>query len=340
MLGALGLVAGLLNPGAVEVSLPPRADCPQAERVAEDIEALVGDGAPAISVDIVLTDTSEGVVANVRYRSGGAQRVRIIPGPTCADVVGAAAVVVAVGVDPIAVQQVVLQRPARPMPRPPEPMELPELPELPATPADEPAPSSESSSFAGQEQKQEQTQHRPPFALGVFARGGVAVGGLPRPGGWLGGGLGVAVNAFGVELSGQHAFARRVRHPAQRASGAHVSLTSGRAGLCWIPRIGAFSLGGCASADLGTVRAAGFGLAQRDTPAALWAAVTPGLRAFGWPSRRVRLGVVVDVPISMTRPRFSIDDFEAPLAQVDQVAVWAGLSVGFVFFDETRANRR
>jgi hypothetical protein len=91
---------------------------------------------------------------------------------------------------------------------------------------------------------------------------------------------------------------------------------------------------------VGVVRGAGFGLVQPDTPSALWGAVTPGLRAYGWPSKRVRLGLVVDVPISLTRPRFVIDDFEAPLVEVDQVAVWAGLSVGFIFFDETRRTRR
>lgn len=177
-------------------------------------------------------------------------------------------------------------------------------------------------------------------SLGAFARGGLGVGGLPAPMGWVGGGLHLGLGSLRVELSAQHLFAQQIQHTEDESTGADVSLTSGRGAGCWTPRVGAFTLGACAGVDVGAARGAGFGLEEPGTASTLWVAVTPGLRAHWHPTPRVALGLALDVPISAVRPLLRIDDFGSPLVEVGVTGVFAGLSFGFTFFDESVPRRR
>lgn len=92
--------------------------------------------------------------------------------------------------------------------------------------------------------------------------------------------------------------------------------------------------------DLGAVRGGGFGLEDNGGAASLWVGATPGLRAHWQPTRRLSVGLVVDVPISVLRPTLTIDDFATPLVHAGLTGAWAGLSVGFTFFDESPPSRR
>ncbi len=330
MLGSLVLLAA----AQVQVDISARPDCPPAEVVERDIQDLIGASpAELLEVSIELQDTTHGVLAEVSYTQGANTQTRVLEGATCPEVVNAAALVVAVGVDPIAVQRTVaplLQHPSHPIP-PAEP--LPELPaplEPVATPGVTPPVSDvESASTA------ERTPRQLRRSVGLFARGGAVVGSLSEAGGWVGGGAALGLGPISLEVSAQHAFAVRVEHSVDASTGARVSMTAARPSGCWTPRLGAFTLGACLGADFGAVRGAGFGLERRGTASIPWIAATPGLRMHWHASRRVALGFALDFPVSLMRPTLSIDDFEAPVTQVGRSGVWAGLSFQFTFFDES-----
>lgn len=340
MLALAGLVAVTLGP--IDVQMSDRTGCPSASAIAIDIERLIGTSSvPQVDVRLELRDTAEGVVGELEYTVAGRVQTRTIPGSSCAEVANAVAVVVAVGVDPVAVQrtvQPILQRPTL------EPPPLPPPPALPSTTEDPEAvaqqqPGAPLSSRSEVALEPRPRRRRRPW-LGAFARGGVGVGGLPAPMGWVGGGLQLGLGGLRVELSGQHLLAQQIQHPEDESTGADVALTSGRAAGCWTPRVGAFTLGGCAGGDVGAARGSGFGLEEPGTASTLWVAVTPGLRAHWHPTPRIAVGLALDVPVSVVRPRLRIDDFDSPLVEVGVTGVFAGLSVGFTFFDGSGSRRR
>lgn len=320
----------------VQVTSPSRPDCPTSEVIARDIETLIGVvPPPLVDVRIEVFDRGEGVVAELSYTAGSRTQARSIPGTTCADVVYAAAVVVAVGVDPVAVVHTlapILQRPSG-VPEHPLVAQPPPVLPLAEAPRSQPGPARVQPSPSPS-----RPRRRP--SLGVFARGGIGVGGLPSPTGWVGGGLQLGLGGLRVEASAQHLFARRVEHSEDASTGADVSITGARPAACWTPRVGAFTLGGCAGLDVGAVRGEGFGLENNGTATSLWVAATPGLRVHWHPSPRFGLGLSLDVPVGLVRPTLSIDDFQEPLVRTGLTAVWAGLSFQFTFFDESPARRR
>jgi len=326
---------GLLFAAQVQVTMPVRPDCPTAAEVARDIETLIGEPVPPIDVQLGVRDTSEGVVADLAYTAAEQTQRRSIPGATCADVVNAAAVVVAVGVDPVAVRETLQPVLQTPTPEVPEVVEPP--PALPMTAEAEPEPVPPAPAFAPPAEPRPR-RRRPSF--GAFARGGLGLSELPEPMGWVGGGLQLGLGGLRVELSAQHLFDQRIVHRDNENAGADVSLTSARPAACWTPRLGAFTLGGCVGLDLGVARGRGFGLDDPGTGRALWVAVTPGFRAHWHPTRRFFVGLVLDVPVTLRRATLTIDDFEAPLVQTGVAGVWTGLSVGFTFFDESPTSRR
>lgn len=329
MIMTIALLASMFAP--VRVSMPVRSDCPSAETVERDISTLIGvSPLPEIDVRIEVADAAGGVVAELSFNSAGRSQARTIPGATCSDVVNAAAVVVAVGVDPVAVGQSlapVLQRPS-PAAVPVAPLAPPPLPttsEPLVEPSVDPAPE-----FAGSEDRSDAPQSRTPRSplhLHAFAFGGPTLGAFQRVSGWLGGGLALHRGALRAEVTGQHQFGQRVDHPQASDSGAIVSLTSGRGSGCWSPSVGSFSLSACGGIDLGAAVGRGRGLESRVDARALWAALTPGARVHWRPKGPLAVGLFVDVPISVLRPAFAIDDFEEPLTEVGLASLWVGLAL-------------
>lgn len=336
------LLLALPGAGPIQVSVPETPGCPRGERVARDIEVLMGSP-PAAPLDVLIEIRNEvdGVVAELAYTVREQWRTRSIPGPDCATVVNAAAVVVAVDVEPLGVARSVkaepsLQRPQDPGFRTPAVLQVNDV-EVGPEPVAEPqtAPSRTTVS-----QRSPPTRPDRRLRISAFARGGATVGALPRTWGWVGGGLGFGVRSLGVEVFGQHQFAQRIGHAEAPRSGADVSLSSGGVAGCWLPRRGAFTAGLCISGEAGAATAGGEGLVRKRETTRAWAAVGPGVRALWTPGNGLRLGVALDVPISLVQPVFIIDDFEAPLARVGAMAVRVGLSIGFTFFDESRPSRR
>jgi len=328
MMTTVALLASMVAP--VRVSMPERSDCPSASAVERDIATLIAvNPLPEIDVRVEIMDVAQGVVAELSFESDGRSQTRSIPGATCSEVANAAAVVVAVGVDPIAVGQSIapmLQRPTAPEPPVVPPAAPPPLPTT-SGPAVGSPPDSPVGASASESHLEAPPRDRPGAGVGLhaFAFGGPTVGVFPQVSGWLGGGLALLRGTLRVELSGQHQFGQRVVHALAPEAGAVVALTSGRGSGCWSPQLGDFSLSGCGGIELGAAVGRGRGLEQRTDAVALWAAVTPGVRAHWRPKGPLAVGLFMDVPISVRRPSFAIDDFVEPLTEVGLASLWIGL---------------
>ncbi len=331
MLGWLAALSLGLGPVQVRLQAPPQ--CPSESVVEADIESLLGEQR-VVDVEVRVEPQGDEVVATVEYQVGASVQVRTIPGPSCDAVLDAVAVVVAVGIDPLEVQRAVapsLPPPAQAVERPTPPPALPSVLE-PASPRAQAKPAAEEPAAA--------SGPRRAHVLDGFARAGVASGLVLGAAGWVGGGLGWSMGAGRVEAWGRHQFGRRVDQPSAPEAGADVALSSGALAACWTPSLGRFTIGACGGMEAGAVVGRGRGLESPLVARDLWLAAVPGLRV-GWTVHpRVRLGALVDVPVSLRRPRFSIDDFDVPLMQVGAAGVFAGLSVAVVFFDESAMGRR
>ncbi|MEM6290987.1 MAG: hypothetical protein AAGA54_06960 [Myxococcota bacterium] len=330
-LGWLAVLTLGLGPVSVRLDAPP--ECPTARDVEADIEGLL-DRPPVVDVTVDVTQAGEAFVATVEYQAEGAALARTIPGPDCRSVLDAVALVVAVGVDPLEVQRMVapaLQRSTEAVPEPLPPPTLPPtaLAPQPTAPAPSVSPKPESA-------------RRPAFAraVEVFARGGATTGLLADVAGWAGGGAALSFGSARLEAWGRHQFARRVEQASFPGVGADVALSSGALAACWTPSVGRFTIGACGGLEAGAVVGRGRGLQSPLVARDLWLAATPGIRARWAVHPRVQLGALVDVPISLRKPLFSIDDFDAPLVQVGAAGVFAGLSVAVIFFDESPSSRR
>ena len=163
----------------------------------------------------------------------------------------------------------------------------------------------------------------PPRArLGAF--GGVDHGALPGTGATIVGEIGVHWPRVRLSAFGLYGFGRRVT---ARDVAAQHRLAAGGVSVCGVAPLGAFELGGCASAELGALSSAGIrgrALQRQQSP---WAAGSLG--AFGsWRfASRWALVLRVDAVLPLVRRRFFVGD--ALVGRIGPIGVraLAGLTV-------------
>lgn len=337
---ALALQAGPVPNGGDEIdALDPMvlrwiapAECPTQRDVGTRVRALVG---PETSLDgrahVQVVRRGSRFDATVSLQTDAGATTRSLGAEDCTAVADAVALVIAVGLDPLAVSTVVRDAEAPTIVPPPEtPPREPDATPTRARATDPPrvrAPASPS-------------PERPELGLRGFTQGAAAIGVLPRVGAAVGGGLALRMGAARLELSGAHQIGRSYRHPDVPRSGALVDATVGRAAACWTPTTGRFIFPLCAGAELGVMTARGRGLADRGTARTIFATAVPHVRALWFPTWRVGFGPALEVPIALTRPRFRIDDAEGDFVRAGSLGVRVGLAVEVAFFDESRRSRR
>jgi hypothetical protein len=179
----------------------------------------------------------------------------------------------------------------------------------------------------------------PALSFGLQVGGGGTIGLLPGIGGRIDGGALLAFSRARVVLSAVHEFSRRIDHPEDPTAGADVSLTAGRVALCWSPRAGRVTFPICGGVEAGAFVARGVGLAQQERVASPWLAVLPHAEVLVWAPRWLGFGPSIELPISVLRPTFTIDDFEQDLVRVGPAGLRFGLVVTFILFDEDRRGR-
>lgn len=316
------------DPGRIPVALSwsaPQA-CPTRDAVATQIErlapsAMLVDSQPAaLSVEAIVSETPDGLAADVTVRSDAESRTRTLVAEDCVLLARAVGLVAAVALDPVVVARQLEPQPPAAIPEP-EPVPDPKPEPQPDLTGDEP----DELPFRGGPRFVSSDRPDPPRtrpALDYGARLGLGVGGLVLPGAgpgfvaapWLG------VERFIAQLSVQY-WTPRLEELDGVDAGARFQLVAFGARACPVLGSGRFRFPMCIGVDLGPMIASGRGdqIMNERTPVDLWAAaiVQPGFEVALTP--RVGLWAAFEAAISVRRPAFHVvqDGSDEPLHQPD-----------------------
>lgn len=303
-------------PPAVAIHWEGPPECGPRDELVARIEGLLGrplgqPGDPELEVVGRVEADPDGLRLVLEF-TRPVERVRELHGKTCGELRDAAAVVLAVTIDPL----VPLEEP--------EPESTPE-PEPEPTPEPEPQPTLEPT-----------PPRKEPIELRLRFAGGVQYRALP----WVAGGpslaLGLRWRALRAELVGAWWLTRAARFEQQPEVGATISLGWVAARACGVPTTARVAFPLCAGVELGGVRAVPFGIAAARARTLPWiAAELGGALVVALPGP-LALWIGVDGVIPLVRPGFTI----AGLGELHRVPAFAIQSlVGLeIRFDAGRAT--
>jgi hypothetical protein len=275
------------------------------------VEAFLGRqleqrSARALTVEArVAGDESRGYVAALSFTDARGTTERELTHPDCAKLTEAAALLVALVIDPERVKAVqegsapsppaeVEPAPAAAEPAPPAQEATPVLAPAIDTPAprhDSP-PSNRSSSGGA-----------PRFGAGLS--GLVATGLLPSTAAGLGAELLLSLRGFEAGLGGRYWFARSAAVPLAAAANIEVSLATATLRLCGVPRHGEWWFAVCTRADVGDMVGSGEGVDNARVRHDRYGALGGGVSA-GYSLGRVSPVVGADLLALVARPRFGV----------------------------------
>ncbi|EDM75733.1 hypothetical protein PPSIR1_27663 [Plesiocystis pacifica SIR-1] len=261
---------------------------------------------------------------------------RIFSAPECDELAAAAALIIAVSLEPLAVsRRVGLHAPAEPAEPAPAPDPAPSTasggpataPERDEVEQQRPAPSSSPQrSNASSRPTSSSRRERPRVGAGV--RGGAGWGPTPAVYAHAGASVGVFGRGWAWRLDGGAWLPRRTLLDDGRAARIH-GWWLGSAG-CWLPRAGVVTLPLCAGLELG--QAIGRGLSPTPNPrreTLPWVALVPSVGLRWQALDRLTLVAGVEVPAGLVRARFRIGG--EPLAPLTAAAVRASLGLDLTF---------
>lgn len=145
-------------------------------------------------------------------------------------------------------------------------------------------------------------------------RSSLAYGAMALPGGGFGVGAGAAVvrDRLRIDLSGAHWFERTGTVEGEPMAGGSFHLEAATLRGCW--RISRYIGAGCLGAELGIIRAAGFGVDRENAVRELWAAPMASLVGDYKLTESLGISVIADYAWALRRPRFTLSG----LGQVHQ----------------------
>lgn len=228
-----------------------------------------------------------------------AGRTRTVADRDCEKLAVAAALVVAVAADPVAVVDVIdaelhPPEPAPPLLEPtPEPVFEPVPPEPTPSPVTEPPP--EPAARASREPA--------PGLRGVVSGAiGAELAVLPRPGFAASAGAGVLWSWLRLEFVGLVSTPRDVE-ASDPDFGARAAVAGGQVRGCGIVRAAPVEVPLCLAGEVGGIWARGFGpTIEPEARVQPWAAVVPSLGVTRWLSKRVGLEARISVPLGLYKP--------------------------------------
>lgn len=303
------------SPG-VELSFRAPVGCPTQAEVEAWLAELVPEPrwSEPVRVEVTVEARTEGYGSRMVLDAGSASQTRELEADDCGLLARANVVVIAVGLDPLAVAEATVERaeatspepspapapvPAPQPRRPPEPEEPTDRPSRVVSPA-APRPAGDASSRGG--------------GLHYGARIGAGAGGLLLPSA----GVGLVLEPWlgpawlQVRASAQYWTGRRVSFDPQRDAAGVVRLVTGGARVCPVLGRGAVRVPLCAGIDGGAVlgRGTGDALTSSRSAVAPWAGVVlqPGVDIAV--ARRVSLWAALEGVISLYRPSFSVEGTE------------------------------
>lgn len=276
---------------AVAITWDAPPECGLRDELVERIEFLLGRPLgqaddPSLEVAGRVEAQADGLVLVLEFRQP-VERVRELNGRTCAELRDAAAVVLAVTIDPLAPL-------AEPEPAPaPEPEPEPEpAPEPEPEPAPTPIPESVT----------------PTHQIGGLLRlgGGIQYPALPGVAGGPALAIGLQWRALRAELVGTWWLSTAARFEEAPEVGAALSLGWAAPRICGVPSTGRVSFPLCAGVELGGMRGAAFGAPGARTRTLPWiAAELGGAVSVALPGA-LALWIGADGVIPLIRPGFTI----------------------------------
>ncbi len=289
--------------GTVELQWQAPEGCPDGTRVRDEIRRFVATGAQTGTLDRVVADArvvreGERYVLELELRLPDGAMKKRIEADKCEVLASAAALVMAVMLDPKAVVETV-DAPVEPAPTPP-PVAEPRV----APPVVAPKPVAPT--------RKVQALVRA-FAVGSY-------GAMPRFGAAFGGAIGARIGRARVELVAFGELPQRQRSTAQPGAGARIDLWTLGARGCFAPAVKRVDFPLCAGVEAGQLRARGFGLQVPRRPTAPWLAFPFGAMVMWAPVPRFAFGGGVDAWVAATRPTFEIEDL-GPLHTAARVGV-------------------
>lgn len=317
------MASALLALGIAAFVAPSRADavpvrltwsapstCPDAPSVSGDLEHLT-DG--RVHVDDTAQHEVRGTISaqGGRYvlvlevAAGDLHERRTVEAERCETLARASALMIAVAIAPVAATPRVVPPIVIPIVGPDAAQDAPRT----AAPDDGPSTSAMSSTVVDPRGRTATLVRRDHGVLAVWT--GPSLGTNPGPTAIVGGDLGWRRGAFGLQLSGWHAFA--TRRDVDEGIGVRASTSGGGARVIYAPRVGPIELPVAVGVDMGALAGAGAG--TRVDPIrtrALWAAavVSAGL---AWPARgRFALALRADVLALLRRPGIQLQSVDGP----------------------------
>ncbi|MCA9704713.1 MAG: hypothetical protein KDK70_02550 [Myxococcales bacterium] len=270
--------------------------CPGREVVLERVEGLLGRSlrdaeASPVRVQARVEPVGEALRLSLRTETAEGRSDREMSGQTCEVLVDAAALVIAVALDP----SLALGPEPEPEPEPQPLGDLPECIEPDAIEAQalepaEPAPAPE------------------PVAGTVRAAVTGSLGPLPLAAPGVEVVAGFVRRQARVELGFDYFFARRVAAASGDDRGGEIQLWTLAARGCWAPGVSILEFPVCGGVQAGPMRGEGYGLSTPTTTRLAWVAAEVGgaLLIRGLPLVDVWAGA--DLVVPLTRPGFFIDD--------------------------------
>ncbi len=317
---ALGSAPSATSSSVVDLSWQAPTSCPSTDHVRTWIEALIPEFAvdsPVVRAQITVTSSASGYAAQLELQVDDQTHSRSLEAPDCVVLARAAAVVVAVSLDPVAVASspplvtaLDAPPPSAPPSAPPSPSPTPAPPPRhTAPPVDPIGPTVAPSRVALPEAKP-----APRLEWGV--RLGPAIGGGVLPSAGVGALLApfLGISGLHVRATAQYWTRRRISLDPRRDAAGEFRILTGGVRIC--PRLSRerLHIPLCGGVDAGAVFGDGTGEAVMGarTARAPWAGVVlePGveLSATPWLS----LWIALEGVISLYRPVFTIDGATAP----------------------------
>ncbi len=291
---------------------PP--DCPDLNAVRSSVEARLSPDPPAGSPfwagAVARFEGERRWSLRLETRQAEGSWERVLVGPSCDAVARAAAVILALAIDPNArsspaepsVASFDLPPPATgsgraggaaAMPTPPEPARTPTAPAAAA-------PDGGVSIRAPRRAETVRTL--------VHAFGGLDAGTLPGPTVAAGAGVGLLAGRVRASLAAVYAFPASGTVPDEAERGGDLDLVAGSLGVCLrAVELRAFAVGPCARGEVGVVRGRGTGVENPRSASAPWYSVGAGAEATYEVGAAVALVARASAIAPLTRPRFFLE---------------------------------
>lgn len=306
-LAALLLLAARVHAGPqahaeVELSWQAPEACPAEEVVLERVQGLLGRPLaaaeePAVRVTATVTETPAGLELSLRTQTEEGTGERRMSGQTCEVLVDAAALVVAMALDP--------SLGLGPEPEEPEPEPASEPP--PPCVEPETRPKTEESTEPEPEPEPEPPSTSDSPLAGTVRFAGVgSLGPLPTVAPGFEVVAGLLRRHARAELGLDYYFGRQIDQ--EGGGGAEIQLWTVTARGCWAPAVSIVELPICGGVQVGPMRGEGRGVAVPASTRLPWVAVEAGGAVVirGLPLVDVWIGA--DFVAPLTRPGFSFDD--------------------------------